>query len=76
MARVIRNTGPDDIPRLMEIFADARQTMRSDGNLEQWSGNYPDSEAIMRDIARGVSFVIEDDGAERLAYQRITGKNQ
>lgn len=62
MARVIRNTEPGDIPRLMEIFADARQTMRSDGNLEQWSGTYPDPEAIMRDISRGVSHVIEDDG--------------
>lgn len=62
MGRIVRNTVEEDIPRLMEVFADARQTMRSDGNFEQWNGAYPDAEAIMKDISRGVSFVIEDDG--------------
>lgn len=62
MRRIIRNTAAEDIPRLMEIFADARETMRSDGNMEQWNSSYPDPEAIMKDISRGVSYVIEDDG--------------
>lgn len=61
-ARTVRLTVSGDIPRLMEVFADAKQTMREDGNLEQWNGSYPDEAAILRDIERGVSHVIEDNG--------------
>ena len=73
MERIIRKTAAEDIPRLMEIFADAKETMRADGNMEQWNGPYPDPEAILRDIARGVSYVIADDGRINGTFAFIPG---
>lgn len=56
----IRHSTEQDIPRMMEIFRQAREIMRADGNMNQWVNGYP-SEAIVRnDIARGVSYVVED----------------
>ena len=60
--RQVRRTQKRDIPRLMLLFAQARQTMRADGNLSQWAGDYPNEEAILRDMARKVSYVIVEEG--------------
>ena len=57
-SRQVRRTLSRDIPRLMQLFDLARQTMRADGNLTQWAGGYPDESAIRRDIRRKVSYVI------------------
>ncbi len=57
-----RNAKYDDIPRMMEIFADARKIMRSSGNLNQWNDNYPNEAIIKADIDAGVSYVAESDG--------------
>ncbi len=62
VARQVRHTQKRDIPRLMQLFALARQTMRADGNLSQWAGDYPNEEAILRDMARKVSYVITQEG--------------
>ena len=60
--RIIRPTAENDIPRLMEVFGEAKEIMRANGNMLQWAGPYPSEEAILKDIAGGHSFVIEDDG--------------
>ena len=58
----IRHTKTEDIPRLQEIFAIAKQFMRSTGNMDQWTEkDYPGG-ILTQDIERGVSYVIEDDG--------------
>ena len=59
--RQVRNTQKRYIPRLMQLFAQARERMRADGNLSQWAGNYPDEAAILRDMKRKVSYVIVED---------------
>lgn len=56
----IRATRKEDIQRLEEIFSQARQTMREDGNVNQWPGTYPGEEAVLLDMGRGCSYVIED----------------
>ncbi|MBR1576648.1 MAG: DUF45 domain-containing protein [Bacteroidales bacterium] len=61
-SRQVRRAVSRDIPRLLELFALARQTMRADGNLSQWAGTYPDEEAVRRDLSRKVSYVIEEEG--------------
>jgi len=66
-SRQVRRTTARDIPRLMELFGLARQTMRADGNFSQWAGGYPDEEAIRRDIRRKVSYVIEEARPESKA---------
>ena len=57
----IRHTLRTDIPRLMEIFADARAFMAENGNASQWGDGYPHEEDIMNDIRRDVSYVITNE---------------
>lgn len=60
-ARCVRPGTEKDLPRLMELFRQAREIMRADGNLTQWAGEYPSREVVLEDIRRGHCFVIEDD---------------
>lgn len=58
----IRHTRYDDIPRLMEIYNDARQIMYDSGNLNQWDESYPSEETIRDDISKNISYVIDNEG--------------
>ena len=55
----IRKTKQEDIPRLMEIFAEARRFMAYTGNPEQWAEDYPGRELLLKDISRSDSFVVQ-----------------
>ena len=69
----VRSATNDDLPRLMDIFAQARETMRADGNLTQWAGEYPSAQVVLEDILLGRSFVIEEDGAVVGTFAFIQG---
>ena len=58
----IRKAVCEDKEEILGIFAIAREYMRSTGNHEQWSGNYPGEEIIDEDIKNGCSYVCEDEG--------------
>lgn len=58
---VIRKATYEDVPRLMEIFASARQIMRDSGNLHQWDDSYPSETIVQKDISEGVCHVLCDD---------------
>ena len=57
----VRNSEERDVPRLMELFRQAREIMRADGNATQWAGEYPSRDVVLEDIRLGRSFVIEDE---------------
>lgn len=57
----VRNAEERDVPRLMELFSQAREIMRADGNATQWAGEYPSRNVVLEDIRLGRSFVIEDE---------------
>jgi len=57
----IRKSELKDIPDMLEIFAAAVQTMRNNGNLEQWI-NYPPDGLLEKDIRAGKSYVLEANG--------------
>lgn len=57
---IIRKAGYDDLVRIMEVCEQARGIMRSDGNLDQWTGGYPSEEVICNDIRSGVAYVVDD----------------
>ena len=58
---VIRPATPADIPALRPVFEAAKGIMRADGNHDQWSApGFPDDTLLLRDIARGGGFVIEN----------------
>lgn len=51
----------DDLPRIMQVIAAAKQIMVDSGNVNQWINGYPSSEVITADIAAGVGFVVRDN---------------
>ena len=59
---MIRKATEKDIPAAMELFTAAKSIMRSDGNMTQWEGNYPDEEIVRSDISKGGAHIIERDG--------------
>ena len=59
-AQRVRRGTEKDLPRLMEVFRQAREIMRADGNTEQWAGEYPSQEVVLEDIRLGHCFVVEE----------------
>ena len=58
----IRKTEPDDLERIMEIYAGARRFMAEHGNPDQWGAtNWPPENLIRSDIAGGNSYVCVND---------------
>lgn len=81
----IRPTRLEDLPAVEKIFDSARRFMRISGNMNQWSDTYPDSRAVVADMERGASYVMEnEDGrvvatfafipGEEPTYREILGK--
>ena len=57
----ISNARYEDLPRMMEIFREARQTMRESGNTSQWPETYPSETIIKEDIRNGHSYVCRNE---------------
>ncbi len=48
----------------MDIFEQAKRIMRKDGNMAQWTGNYPSIDIVTKDIRDGNSYVCLDDNGK------------
>ncbi|MDR0859132.1 MAG: GNAT family N-acetyltransferase [Oscillospiraceae bacterium] len=59
---LIRKTTAADLPAVLEIYVEARQFMRDNGNPAQWGDTHPAPEMIALDIENGTSYVCEDKG--------------
>ena len=58
----IRKSTEQDLNRMMEIYAFARQFMAAHGNPDQWGPtNWPPEALIRNDIAEGSSYVCVND---------------
>ncbi len=69
----IRPSKFEDIPTLLEIAEEARQTMRASGNTRQWVNGYPSETVFAQDIKRGVSYVIEREGTVVATFALVEG---
>ena len=56
----IRNAKQEDLERIQEIYAIAREFMAQNGNPDQWGSNYPPQSCLEQDILRGELFVLEN----------------
>lgn len=69
----IRHTQPEDLPRILEIYAIARRFMAENGNATQWGTVKPAAERVRQDIAQGISYVGTDaDGVIRYVFVFFT----
>lgn len=50
-----------DLPRILELRDQAREIMRSYGNINQWPEGYPLQEKFENDIEQGHSYVMMDE---------------
>ncbi len=69
----IRKARMEDLERLMEIYASARERMRESGNPNQWGTEKPSRASIEEDIERGVSHVLVSDGEIRGVFAFLKG---
>ncbi len=61
----IRKSTIQDLERMMEIYAHAREFMAAHGNPDQWGPtNWPPEALIRRDIAEGNSYVCVNDAKD------------
>ncbi|MBO7676082.1 MAG: N-acetyltransferase [Erysipelotrichaceae bacterium] len=70
---LVRKTTYDDLKRLEEVFACARDYMRENGNPTQWGNNRPDMSLIIKDIENGNSYVMEEDSKVVATFACIPG---
>ena len=72
----IRKTLQKEMEVLMDLFEQEKRIMRKDGNMLQWTGNYPSREIVMADIEQGNSYVcIDDTGANIGTFAFILGND-
>jgi len=63
----VRKTTIEDIDRVMEIYAHAREMMIENGNPMQWGMVHPPLRLIKNDIREGMSYVCCDENGVVLA---------
>ena len=63
----IRKTTAKDIQIIMRIFDKARETMRKSGNLKQWPVGHPSQAAVISDIEKNNSYVVENESGNIVA---------
>lgn len=61
MSYSIRKSSFEDLPVILRLRDQAREIMRSYGNVNQWPEGYPLKEKFENDIEQGHSYVMMDD---------------
>ncbi|MBO4956141.1 MAG: GNAT family N-acetyltransferase [Muribaculaceae bacterium] len=71
----IRKSTLQDVGPIIDCYTAARQYMRDNGNVKQWSNGYPSRQQIESDIAAGVSYVGEVNGQIVMVFALIFGED-
>ena len=58
----IRKGTLEDLPAILQIYEEAREFMKEQGNGDQWGDRWPPEELIRNDIGTGLSHVCVDGG--------------
>ena len=64
-----------DLPRILDIYARAREFMAKNGNPTQWGNNYPSSELLEEDIDTNRLFVYMINGRMQAVFAFILGED-
>ena len=57
---MVRLAAEDDLPRILEIYDEARSFMRRNGNMKQWINGYPSRALLEKDIESHSLYVLYD----------------
>lgn len=73
---MIRKATDRDIEAIMPVFEKARQFMRREGNMNQWTNGYPSVQTILEDIKAGNFYVdINDNGVIDGGFAFVLGED-
>ena len=61
MSYTIRKSTLADLPVILSLRDQAREIMRSYGNIYQWPDGYPRDDMFLKDIELGASYVMLDE---------------
>lgn len=74
--RTIRKSEISDIEEIMQIYENAKDYMRKEGNFEQWINGYPSMEIILNDINLGNHYSVLDSESKIIAvFSFIMGED-
>ena len=65
---MIRLAREQDLPRIFEVYAVARQLMRVSGNPRQWGDHFPPHDLLRSDIPKEQLEVVECEGMIHAAF--------
>lgn len=71
----IRTALTEDLPRIEEIYAYARQFMERTGNPNQWGKKNPPTDVLVEDIDRGYLFVVENETGIHGVFYFLIGED-
>ena len=69
----IRSAEFDDLPRILDIYAEARAFMRRNGNPNQWWDYHPAESILREDIPKKQLYVIESESTIGGVFAYIQG---
>lgn len=71
----IRKAVPDDMPRILDIYAYARAFMADHGNPHQWRNEHPREEQLWEDISRGELYAVCSDESIHGVFAFLLGED-
>ena len=57
-ADTVRRAAPHELPKILSIYAAARQRMRESGNPHQWGDRHPSDDMVWNDIETGRCYLV------------------
>ena len=72
---VIKKAQAGDLPRILEIYAYAREFMKRTGNPNQWKENAPQKEVLEADIRAGQLYVVRQGNRMIGVFALVIGKD-
>ena len=64
-----------DLPKIMEIYAGAREFMKNTGNPNQWRNTHPSGQLLEQDIRDGNLYVLSGEGEIHGVFAFILGED-
>jgi len=75
MAYKIRKAREEDLPRILDIYAYAREFMAVNGNPNQWGNSHPGVSTLEEDIRNGDLYVVADPGGIHGVFAFLLGED-
>src|SRR3712207_4612270 len=70
---MIEKANMKDLETIMEIYAYARESMKANGNPNQWKDDRPSKESIIDDILKENLYVVLDNGIMTGVFALVIG---